>query len=169
MTRDEFEIVEQRIEEELSNIATLDSELEGRGFSAKTTGASPEMDDSFTRRAVGSVLHDFYVCAENIFRLIARQVDESVPQDPEWHLSLLKQMAMRLPSRRPPVISKRTMELLNEFRAFRHVFRNVYGFSLSPSRLLLLIGTFHEAADAFAGDLRVFLETMKGILDQSDE
>ncbi|NPV78740.1 MAG: hypothetical protein HPY52_00490 [Firmicutes bacterium] len=167
MTKDEFEILESRIHDELANIAHLREELEARGFLERAGVSSdrsmPGFDkaDSFMLRAVGSVLHDFYMAAENIFKMIARDIDRSIPADPEWHFSLLKQMSLDLPTHRPPVLRKDTMEKLNEFRSFRHVFRNVYGFVLSADRLRLLLCKFPAATEALAEDLSTFLKAMR--------
>jgi hypothetical protein len=166
VTYDEFEALEARIHEELENINQLLREIKSRGLlENKNPGSLPfDSGDSFILRAIGSILHDFYVAVENVFEMIGREIDGVIPKDPEWHLSLLKQMALPLPTHRPAVITKNTMETLNEFRAFRHVFRNVYGFSLSPVRLKLLLDSFPGAIDSLSGDLKSFLKQMREII-----
>ncbi|HHV61470.1 MAG TPA: hypothetical protein GXX51_02375 [Firmicutes bacterium] len=80
--------------------------------SAPGSGSAPGFDeaDSFTLRAVGSILHDFYMAAENIFKMIAHDVERSIPADPEWHLPLPKQTPLDLPTHRPPVLRKEAIE-----------------------------------------------------------
>jgi len=43
-------------------------------------------------------------------------------------------MTLSIPEVRPPVLSKETAKMLDEFRSFRHVFRNVYGFNLASDK-----------------------------------
>ncbi len=160
MTQGAYEVLSGRIEQELQNIAMLMEELKTKGL-----WEAPHLEkaDSFTLRAIGSLLHDFYQAVESIFELIAREIDQSIPQDPEWHLALLKQMSIPLATTRPAVIERGTLEVLNEYRSFRHVFRNVYGFSLSGAKLQPLLAMLPKTVDVLAHDLRNFLEKMRDI------
>jgi hypothetical protein len=85
---------------------------------------------SINIRAGGSILHDFYTGAENIFHAIANTIDESVPSGMNWHTELLNQMTLSIEGIRDPVISKNTAKMLNEYLRFRHLFRKRYGFDL---------------------------------------
>lgn len=163
MTQGGYEVLAGRIGQELQNIALLTEELKKKGLWEKQ---HLDEADSFTLRAVGSVLHDFYVAVENVFELIAREVDGTLPQEPEWHLALLKQMAIPLATTRPAVIEQRTLEALNEYRAFRHVFRHVYGFSLSYAKLEPLLAMLPAATEALARDLQSFIYRMRDIAVQ---
>jgi hypothetical protein len=165
----EFEALVARIKEELENLALLEKELTSRNLwgTKKLISLPFDSNDSFMLRAVGSIIHDFYVAVENVFEMIAREIDGALPKDPEWHLSLLKQMALSLPTHRPAVIQRSTLDILNEFRAFRHIFRNLYGFSLSPVKLKLLLDTFPLAIDSFTKDLDIFIKKMKAIIENN--
>ncbi|NPV06389.1 MAG: hypothetical protein HPY83_00325 [Anaerolineae bacterium] len=84
-------------------------------------------------------LHDFYAGLERLFRLIASQVDGSVPSGQEWHRDWLRQMGLFLKRVRPAVLSPETVKRLDEYLRFRHVVRNVYALELDPERLLPLV------------------------------
>jgi hypothetical protein len=84
-------------------------------------------------------LHGFYVGVERILEDIARSFDGSVPEGEDWHRALLLQMAGEISDRRPSVLSRATLQCLDEYRGFRHVVRNVYAFNLRPSRLKELV------------------------------
>ncbi len=71
-------------------------------------------------------LHGFYVGIERIFEDIAREVEASVPSGPDWHQDLLLQMSAEVAAVRPAVITQETRQCLGDYRAFRHVVRNVY-------------------------------------------
>lgn len=82
--------------------------------------------DDYYLDGVALNLHGLYSGLERIFELIAEVIDGEKPTGENWHLSLLKQMASDIPEVRPAVISEKSFHLLNEFRGFRHVVRNVY-------------------------------------------
>mgnify|MGYP001032776410 FL=1 len=166
MTQADFEVLESRIREELSNIGRLGEELMRAAIIHDKAGhEAPELprNDSLVLRSLGSILHDFYCAAESLFEAIARNIDCSIPSDPEWHRTLLTQMSLRLSTRRPPVLRKETVIILDEFRAFRHVFRNVYGFALDPERLERLLLKFPQAVESLTEDMAAFLDVMQKI------
>jgi len=76
---------------------------------------------------------------ERIFELIAANVDQTRPQGDNWHQELLRQMAVGIELVRPHVISKETKNILDEYRGFRHVVRNVYSFHLSSAKISPLV------------------------------
>jgi hypothetical protein len=80
-------------------------------------------------------LHSFYSGLERLFELIARQVDRRLPDGAIWHRDLLEQMAEDVPDARPAVISSETAVVLDEFRRFRHLVRNVYTIHLDPQKM----------------------------------
>jgi hypothetical protein len=108
--------------------------------------ASFSSDDLYLD-SVALNLHSFYGGVERLFTLVAGVIDGSVPTGEAWHQALLRQMAADVPALRPAVISATTLTLLDEYRAFRHVVRNVYTLHLDPARLERLI---HEAPRALA-------------------
>lgn len=75
--------------------------------------------------ALASVLHSFYNGVENIFIIIARKVDETIPSGQKWHSDLLIQMTHEN-EKRKGVISHQTFEILKEYLMFRHFIRHSY-------------------------------------------
>jgi len=168
VTRKQFMVIATRLKEELENIKGLYSELSGRGLtgSKKKIKSVLPPEDTFILRAVGSILHDFYVAAENIFETVAREIDEKLPAGEHWHRELLLRMTLDIPEVRPPVLSRETAGKLDEFRAFRHVFRNVYGFNLSPERMVDLLNKFSHTFNCLEKDVYTFIQTMKKIMPE---
>ena len=72
--------------------------------------------------AACAMLHSFYTEIEKILKLVARDWDGDLPASDSWHRDLLVQMSTATP-RRPAVLSKGLVDVLNEFLAFRHLFR----------------------------------------------
>ncbi|MGI6649362.1 MAG: hypothetical protein ACOX5W_09980 [Bacillota bacterium] len=170
MTKRQFAVIAARIREELSNISLLQQELHAKGILKTGSGQTKinlkitNQNDTFTLRGIGSVLHDFYVSVENIFKLIAREIDDKVPTGDNWHKELLNQMLLNIPEIRPALVSRPTGLKLEEFRAFRHVFRNVYGFNLAGDRLFALLRKFPETAEQFEQEILQFLADMEQVL-----
>ncbi|HHV97011.1 MAG TPA: hypothetical protein GXX37_11160 [Clostridiaceae bacterium] len=155
-----FAIVKSRINMELNNIDKLHSELQARGLLEQLPSRVSSLSDQFQLRAVGSILHDFYTCAENIFKIIARYIDESTPDGSDWHLELLQQMSTDIANIRPYVISSQTLQYLNEYKGFRHIFRNIYGFNLIAERIERLLDLFDPTIKLLKQDIQSFIQKM---------
>jgi len=103
-------------------------------------------------------LHGFYMGVEGVFTRIARDLDQTVPDDPQWHITLLTQMATPVGEIRPPVIRGETRRCLDKFRGFRHVVRNVYTFNLAPSKIDELVQDLPSCHGKVVTDLEVFCD-----------
>lgn len=110
------------------------------------------------KRAKGSILHDFYNACERIFELIARQINGGVPASEQWHKKLLYQMTLSFGKTRPAVISQRLAAELDEYLAFRHLFRHIYGFELEGERVDRLVEKFDQVAKLFKKEITVFIK-----------
>ena len=112
--------------------------------------------DDFYLDSVALNLHGFYSGLERIFEIIATSIDTKKPTGENWHQQLLAQMAEEIPSVRPAVISKPVCELLNDYRGFRHIVRNVYTFKFDPNKIKKLV--FEEKSMSGA-ELKEILDT----------
>jgi len=65
---------------------------------------------------------------------------------------------------RPRVISQEIAAELDEFLAFRHLFRNIYGFELKGSRIDNLSEKFEKVSKQFETEIRNFLEVLRAEL-----
>ena len=107
-------------------------------------------------------LHSFYNGVEKNFQETAKALDETLPQGPGWHQALLQQMAVEKSGIRPAVISQSSREALEEYRAFRHIVRNIYPFRLDVTRIQPLV---EEAPNVFfqvRSDLLEFATFLSG-------
>jgi len=94
--------------------------------------------DKIEIAALGSVLHSFYNGLENIFSVIAKEVDETLPQGFSWHKELLIQISNKTLTRNA-VLPEATREKLANYLAFRHFYRHSYSFFLDWNELKPLI------------------------------
>jgi hypothetical protein len=135
------------IEAELSSLERLVTELE----------QAPDSQESWALRARGSILHDFYTGIEHIFVRLAEELNGGVPQGHQWQRELLVHMILDLDGVRPAVISGETATVLEDFLRFRHLFRNIYGFSLKAERLRALEEQLDGALASIRSDLHQFM------------
>jgi len=140
-----------KIEEELIEIETLVLRTLKAWESAERTSDDLYLD------SVALNLHGIYSGIEKIFELIAKDIDFSIPSGDSWHIELLKQMATEIKQVRPAIIRKQTFELLNEYRGFRHIVRNVYTYNISIKKLTPLVEDLSNTFDCVKSDLDDFL------------
>lgn len=124
--------------------------------------AQTKQDDGYLD-GVALNLHGFYAGVETIFEDIARTVDGALPTGSDWHRMLLIQMAGETEAIRPSVIESTTRQCLEEYRAFRHIVRNVYTFNLRPSRLRELTEGLHGCYSAVQHDLEHFVHFLQDV------
>ncbi len=124
--------------------------------------------DSFELRAIGSILHDVYSGAEGICQHIAKEIDRQLPVGATWHRDLIEQMAQSLVKTRPAVIQAETAASLEKYRAFRHVFRNIYGPKLDWVQMKPLLDNATMTIDTFAADVEQFIAFLR-LMTNDDE
>ena len=103
-------------------------------------------------------LHSFYSGIERLFELIARHIDSSIPDGETWHRDLLNQMACEVADIRPAVIDQNNAKLLDEFRRFRHLVRNVYTINLVPDKIKKLVSNLPKLWNSLQAELLAFAD-----------
>ncbi len=145
------------VRDELAKIARLEAQ-----FTSAEAHLSlpPEAVSDYDRGAIGYLLHNFYNGCETIFRAIASFFENDLGPG-TWHADVLRRMRLEIPGYRPVVIDEELYRLLEDFRGFRHVFRNCYSFELDWERERLVAYRFRRAATL----LRIQIEHFLGELD----
>jgi len=142
-------------------IAEIEWELENlQGLRSELKRIKAEKDIIF-KRSKGSILHDFYNCCERIFKKIAIEMNGGYEDSEKWHKNLLYRMTIPLEGLRPQIISEELAADLDEFLAFRHLFRNIYGFELKGDRIDYLADKFDKVSEKFAEEARDFLAHLR--------
>ena len=75
---------------------------------------------------------------------------------------LLEQMVAEVPSVRPAVIREETRQMLDEYRGFRHIVRNVYAFRFDLVKIQKLV----QEAPTVLSQVRAELLAFADFLDQ---
>jgi len=107
-------------------------------------------------KAVAASLHSLYSGYENIIERIIRAIDGDAPVGRQYHILLLKRAMNPIEGVRPALIAAETFGLLDELRTYRHKFRNIYLYVLSPERILTLAQTGMRSFDSFERDIMAF-------------
>jgi len=147
------------VRDELAKIARLE-----RLFSVAEPQLAmpPEAVSDYDRGAIGYLLHNFYNGCENIFRAVAAYFENDLGTG-TWHADLLRRMRLDVPGYRPAVIDEELYRLLDDFRGFRHAFRNCYSFELDWERERLVASRFRPAAALLHAQVNAFLAKLDGL------
>jgi hypothetical protein len=157
--KDPYSEIVERIQLQLSD---LDRLVERALLSWAHAKESPDQQSLYLD-AVALNLHGFYSGLERLFELIARHVDVMLPEDEKWHYNLLKQMTEDREDIRPAVINHEILPLLDEFRRFRHLVRNVYTFNLDPKKVEKLILNLPDLWLQVKNELKAFSDFLSDI------
>lgn len=126
-------LIKEQIKFKISDIDKLFSEYEL--IFEKVNLMEPDL---FDMTILGSVLHSFYNGLENIFEIIAKNIDGNVPTGNKSHQELLHQMA-RENSIRNEIIDEDLYLKLREYATFRHFYRHAYSFQLNWEKMRPLV------------------------------
>jgi len=132
----------------LSKVRNLDKEI--IGFCKNTRRESSIL--------VAYNLSGIYSCFEDIFEKIAKVFENNIENKAAWHSELLLRMHIPIKGIRPAVISDDSFKLLDELRAFRHVFRQSYVFSLEADRINLLVKKWNKGKRSLMSEITDFLK-----------
>jgi hypothetical protein len=147
------ELLRADVEDELARMAQLEQVF---ASVRDKLSLAPEQVPAYDRGAIGYLLHNFYNGCENIFRRIAAFFENDIGAG-SWHADLLRRMRLTIDGYRPAVIDDELYRLLEDFRGFRHVFRNAYSFELDWERERLVASRFERATALLRVQVTAFL------------
>ena len=150
-------------------IAELHGDAEVLGGLAETNlkadgrirhGATDELDWA----ALGYTIHNIYNALESYFLRVSRFFENDLPPS-AWHRELVERMTIEIEGLRPRLLDRALAQHIHELRAFRHVFRNIYGTRLDPKRIRIVqdhvpstLAAFDAAHVRFITELRTVEE-----------
>ena len=144
-----------------SMVAEIERELKNLEELRKEMKEIRPQESIIARRSIGSILHDFYNGAERIFKKIAMDINGGYEDSEKWHKALLFKMTIPVKGLRPAVLSEELAAEMDEYLAFRHLFRNIYGFELKGERIGYLAKKFDSVAKRFIKEITFFLGQIK--------
>ena len=145
--------------EVLSGLAETNLKADGR----IRHGATDELDWA----ALGYTIHNIYNALESYFLRVSRFFENDLPPS-ACHRELVERMTIEIEGLRPRLLDRSLAQHIHELRAFRQVFRNIYGTRLDPQRIRIVqnrvpstLSAFHGAHARFTTELRA-VEEMTG-------
>ncbi len=115
-----------------------------------------EKPDLFDMTILGSVLHSFYNGIENMFEIIAKNIDNNVPSGNKSHQELLNQMASEN-RKRNEILNEELYLKLREYATFRHFYRHAYSFQLNWEKMNPLIDNLQTVWNELKLNLENFI------------
>jgi hypothetical protein len=101
-----------------------------------------------------------YLGFERVMKIIVADVDGDPVTDRDgWHKALVRRLSEPYLDRRGPVLSARTVELIDGLRSFRHRARNSYGIDLDLAAVAARAFETIEAFGLFENDVTRFFAT----------
>ncbi len=130
----------------LADMAVLD-ELEGkyRLIHAKLASIQP---DEFDYVGLAYTIVNLYNLMENYFFRVAKCFENNIDRL-NWRRDLVHRMALDIDGVRPALLAMGDVPLIDELRAFRHVFRHIYQSELDLDKLKLVDARTPRAMAAF--------------------
>lgn len=159
-TANELREIITDINNELARLTQLQSQI----HQAQTEITNNPALSSLLYESLALKFHNFYTGCERIFQIIASELNGGLPSSYDWHRRLLIRMA-NPQAERPAVLTTETAKRLEEYLAFRHVVRNIYGFELDPRRLDNLLANYDQTWSAFEQDIRQFLDWLSQLTE----
>lgn len=105
-------------------------------------------------------LSGVYSCFEDIFEKVAKVYENNIENPAAWHSELLLRMRIDIDDIRPAVIDNEAFLFLDELRAFRHVFKQSYVFSLDAARIELLVNKWKKNKKNILSQIESFVKKM---------
>lgn len=113
--------------------------------------------DPIEIRAMAATLHAFYNGAERVFLLIAKAVDQKLPESSHWHRELLEQM--HAPTNlRLAIIDDQLYQQMIDYLGFRHFFRHSYPMELNWKVMEPLTRNLRVVHERFTTAIESYIE-----------
>jgi uncharacterized protein YutE (UPF0331/DUF86 family) len=163
ITSTEIREVTAELDAELNRLERLEKEIERVSMEASKQKAF--LDVFYESLALK--LHNFYTGCKRIFQIIASELNGALPSGYDWHKRLLERMAIQR-EERPAVISQETAKNLEEYLAFRHVVRNIYGYELESRRIDPLVARSKKVFEQFHAEVCQFTKWLRTLASQME-
>lgn len=121
--------------------------------------------DSLDYAALAYTIHNIYCLLENYFLRVAKAFENHIDQD-AWHRDLVRRMTIEVEGIRPALLDDETARRIDELRAFRHIFRNVYQTELKSEKVMELERILPATMEAFFRCHETFIGRIRAILSE---
>ncbi|MFH0924511.1 MAG: hypothetical protein V1872_02590 [bacterium] len=154
-------ILKAEIIEELKNVEEIYNDI----YKTKTLFDTRE-PSTVELAGLSSFLQSFYNGIERIFKKIAKEIDDNIPEGMTHHADLLNQMTLDIKGIRSPIISREVYKKLKLLLNFRHRFRHAYHWDLRWIKLKELFSETDSVMKGFKKDIDSFMDFIDELLRQ---
>ncbi len=85
-----------------------------------------------------------------------RTIDGDPPFGKDYHAVLLRRASIPIDAVRPQIITAETFAKLDELRAYRHKFKDIYLYLITPARIIELAHEVISVIEQFSQDITNF-------------
>lgn len=146
-------VLAERLRAELNELERVVSRAEG----ALERARQQPVDSVYFLRAAALDLYTIYCGIEQLFEVVASDVDEGAPSNPHWHRKLLRQMSLEVRGIRPALISAETHKALLEYLEFHHMVQTSCTFNLRLERVVELVRDVRAMFNRLQRDILAFV------------
>jgi uncharacterized protein YutE (UPF0331/DUF86 family) len=115
---------------------------------------------SISAYAAANSIQGIYTKIEEMFKIVAKSIDNFIPSGEHWHKTLLNQMRGDT-AFRGQVVSDDLYDKLDTIRGFRHVVCHSYGSKLDGSTVFQRAALCLEVIDEFSIEINLFCTAPK--------
>ena len=141
--------------------------LEGKYKKAKKKLKRIEPDE-LDFAGLAYTIVNIYNLMENYFLCVAKGFENAIERD-RWHKDLVKRMSLEIEGVRPAFLERRDVPLIDELKAFRHVFRNIYQGELDIGKVKLVDSRMPDAIGAFKSAHRKFAAALDRLIREVEK
>ena len=158
-------------------LRTLNAELDAdmnilKGLEGKYRKAKEKLKriepDELDYAGLAYTIVNIYNLMENYFLCVAKGFENTIERN-RWHKDLVKRMSLEIEGVRPALLETRDIPLIDELRAFRPVFRNIYQVGLDIGKLKLVDSRMPAALRAFKSAHRRFTAVLDRLIREIEK
>lgn len=86
----------------------------------------------------------------------------------DWYSELLYMASRKAPEKRPAIISVEMHEVLNESKAFRHLFRHAYAKELRWRKMDHMVLDINQVWSSFGSSITEFIVFLQKVVDEPE-
>ncbi len=161
-TKDDIERLRAELMFDTEQIETLYSSNQKAAERIKA-GAVDYLDYA----ALGYTIHNLFSLMENGCFRIAKFFENNLSEN-AWHKELLDRMRLNIQGVRPAFLDEKTYYHLNDLRAFRHLFRNLYARPIDADKILLIQKKVPETIKGFKEAVKKYLCFLSDLKEAMD-
>ena len=121
--------------------------------------------DEFDYVALAYSIASLYSVMENYFLRVAKCF-ENEPGSSTWHRDLVRRMSLEIEGIRPAVLNTSDVGIIDELRAFRHVFRHIYQTDLDRGKVQRVNQQIPEALKRFQTAHLNFIQNLDSLIEE---